>query len=86
MPPIKPLRQPGKRPTPPAKLRKTQALPLAKPRKPQVTHLSPLAKRAPMRQQKLLPPPEMPLPPLQMQLKLRAKPRRKPRPSRNRSV
>jgi hypothetical protein len=79
-----PLRRPRKLPTPPAKLRKTQALPQAKLHKPRVKHLSPLAKQAPTPQQKLPPPLVMPLPPLQTQPRLRVRLRRRQRRSRNR--
>jgi hypothetical protein len=86
MPPIKLPRQPRKPPTPQALLRKTQALPLVKLHKPQVMHLLPLAKQAPMTQQKLPLPQVTPLPPPQTQPKLQAKLRRKQRPSLDRSL
>jgi hypothetical protein len=81
MPPIKLLRQPTKLPTRQAKLHKTQAQPPATLHKPQVKHLSPLAKQVPMTQQKLQPPQVMPLPPLQTQPRLQVKLRRKPHPN-----
>lgn len=76
-------RQPRKLPTPPAKPRKTQVLPLAKPHKPQVRLPQPLAKQAPMPQQKLQPPQVTPPPPLRMQPRLQVKLQRKQRPSRS---
>lgn len=76
------LKQPRKLPTPPVKLRKKRALPLARLHKLQVKPPSPPVKQVPMPQHKPLLPQAMPLPPLQMQPRPQVKLPRKQRPSR----